>query len=84
MTPTQAINLINAGGTDNLRRKIKKYGIPERMKFLKGCIPYIKSSNKSLKFFRDHFAIEIGSLITAEEDIDKAVKLYQGSKSRKR
>jgi hypothetical protein len=76
MTAPQAINLINAGGTDNLRRKIKKYAIPERIKFLNSCIPYLSQNKKAVYFFREHFSKEIGACLMAESNLDKAIEIY--------
>lgn len=77
MTAQEAINLINVGGTDHLRKKLKKYGLEDRMKILRDCIPYVSSSGKSLKFFKENFSKEIGALLTTNNNIEKAVELYR-------
>ena len=82
MKPSEILNLINIGAVDHLRMKLKKYGIEERMKVLNLCIPYVKDSGKSLKFFKENFSVELGALIVAEGDIDKAVSLYKNAKNK--
>lgn len=77
MTALESIQLIEAGGTDNLRRKLKRLGILERLKFLQKCIPYIARSTKSILFFKQHFSKEIGAIGLSDGDIDAAHVIYK-------
>lgn len=71
------INLINVGATDRLRKKLKKFGMNERMIHLQKCIPFIKDSKRYIKFFKENFSAEIGALVIADGDIDVAVDIYK-------
>lgn len=82
MTAPEAIHLIEAGGTDNLRGKIKKLGIHDRLKFLNKCIPYISKSPKSILFFKQHFSMELGAIGTADGDVDKAYVIFERAMKR--
>lgn len=82
MTASEILNLINIGATDHLRMKLKKYGIEERMRVLSLCIPHVKDSGRSLKFFKENFSVELGALVVAEGDIEKAVSLYKNAKNK--
>jgi len=83
MKAAEVFNLINVGGTDHLRKKLKKYGLEERMKVLKDCYPHVGSSNRSLKFFKENFSVELGALASVECDVDRAVQLYRRAEKNK-
>jgi hypothetical protein len=72
--------LLGYGAHDRVRMKLKKLALPERMKSLSACIPYVKSSPQNLKFFKENFSAEIGAILMADGDLDKAVNLYQTAK----
>jgi hypothetical protein len=76
-------NLIQAGATDKARQKLKKLSIPDRLKTLSECIPYVKQTPSSLDFFQKNFAQEIGALIMAHYDVEKAAFLYNNAKALK-
>jgi hypothetical protein len=40
----------------------------------------VKSSPQNLKFFKENFSAEIGAILMADGDLDKAVNLYQTAK----
>jgi transcription initiation factor TFIIIB Brf1 subunit/transcription initiation factor TFIIB len=75
--------LIRFGATDKARRHLKRLGMNARMKLLQDCIPNVNATEKSLKFFKENFSREIGALMMAEQDIDKAVVIYNNAKSMK-
>jgi prefoldin subunit 5 len=77
MTASEMLNLVQVGATDSLRRKLKKFGMKERMIHLQRCIPFIKDDKKYINFFRKNFSVELGALITAEGDIERAIELYK-------
>lgn len=75
--------LIRYGATDRARKHLKRLGMNARMKLLQDCIPNVNATPQSLKFFKEHFSREIGALMMAEQDIDKAVELYNTAKKMK-
>lgn len=76
-------NLIVAGAVDKARQKLKKLAIPDRLRCLNECIPYVKQTPSSLDFFQKNFAQEIGALIMAGYNIEKATDLYNTAKTLK-
>jgi hypothetical protein len=80
MTPEQIHNLIQVGGEERCRLYLKKLALPQRMETLRQIIPWVKETPKSLKFYYQNFAIEIGALLKADYDIEQAVQLYRRSK----
>jgi len=80
MNSTEINVLIEIGATDRVRKKLKRLAIPDRMKLLYKCIPYINSTPKNLKFFKENFSKEIGALILVNNDINKATDLYRQAK----
>ena len=82
MSPAQIHNLIQAGGEERCRLHLKKLALPQRMETLSQVIPWVNESPKSLKFYRDNFAIELGALIKSEMDCNKAVELYRQAKGK--
>ena len=83
MTGHQISRLVDYGATDRVRKYLKKLGIYQRLTVLNECVPHVKSSPKSLKFFKENFSIEIGAILMAEHDLKKAESLYRSSKSYK-
>ncbi len=81
MTGTEIHNLIQVGATDRVRKKLIRMGLPDRLRTLDACIPYIKASPINLRFFQKNFSVEIGALIAAERNITKAERLYRTAKS---
>ncbi len=73
--------LIRYGATDRARKHLKRLGMRARMKLLQDCIPNVNATPQSLKFFKENFSREIGALMMAEQDIDKAVTLYNTAKT---
>ena len=71
---------IESGSKLNVRLKLKKYSIPERMKVLNIIIPKLKDASPLvISFFKENFSVEIGSLVVSDYDIQKAVKIYKNS-----
>lgn len=83
MKHTEVSNLLQARAGDRVRRKLKRLSIPERMKTLNECIPIIQASPYNLKFFSNNFSVEIGAIMMADRDIEKAVNMYYSSKGNK-
>lgn len=82
MSPEYLHRLIELGAIEIVRNSIKKLAIPNRMELLKSVVPWVNESPKSLKFYRDNFAIELGALIKSEMNCDKAVELYRQAKGK--
>jgi hypothetical protein len=81
MKEQRITDLLRAGAYDRLRRDLKRLAIRPRMEVLSGYIPHIKSATtESHDFFRKHFSIEIGSIVTAVGDLEKAESLYRSAK----
>jgi hypothetical protein len=72
--------LINMGAGDRVRQYLKKLSLKDRLPVLHDLIPYVDQTPGNLKFFRDHFSVEIGALISAKYDYEKAEKLYNTAK----
>jgi hypothetical protein len=72
--------LINIGAGDRVRQYLKKLSLKDRLPALHDLIPYVDQTPGNLKFFRDHFSVEIGALISAKYDYEKAEKLYNTAK----
>lgn len=72
--------LINMGAGDRVRQYLKKLSLKDRLPALHDLIPYVDNTPGNLKFFRDHFSVEIGALISAKYDYEKAEKLYNTAK----
>lgn len=83
MTGPEISILIKHGAIDNARKKLKRLGIPDRLRVLNDCVPYVNATPESLKFFKDNFAVEIGAIMAAESDLEKAVMIYRTAKSYK-
>lgn len=80
MRAQQASALVNMGAGDQVRHHLKRLSLKERLPLLHDIIPYIDKTPQCLKFFREHFSKEIGSLIAASYDYEKAEKIYNGAK----
>jgi hypothetical protein len=83
MNAEEISTLIRYGATDKARRHLKKLGIYQRLKTLQGCVPYVNATKSSLKFFKENFSVEIGAIMAAEQDLNKAERLYRAAKSYK-
>lgn len=83
MTGFEISRLVDYGATDRARKYLKKLGIYQRLKVLNECVPHVKESPGSLKFFKENFSVEIGAILMAEHDLKKAELLYRSSKSYK-
>lgn len=75
--------LIAVGATDQVRAYLKRLALKERLPALHECIPYVKQSPASLKFFHENFASEIGALVQAGYDCAEAERLYNAAKQMK-
>ena len=80
MKANEVNQLLGLGAMDRVRKKIKKLTIIERMKLLNSCIPIVKSTPHNLKFFKENFSTEIGAILIANGDINKAASLYSVAK----
>lgn len=83
MTGLEIETLLRYGATDRVRKHLKKLAIKPRLKTLQSCVPYVNATPQSLKFFKENFSVEIGAIMAAEQDLDKAEKLYRTAKSYK-
>lgn len=77
MTGREISNLINLGAVDRVRNKLKRQGIGDRLATLNDCIPYVTKTKANLAFFKKHFATELGAIMEAENDLEKAEELYR-------
>jgi hypothetical protein len=80
MRAQEASALVNIGAEAKVRQYLKRLSLKERLPLLHDLIPYIEGNPKNIKFFRDNFSQEIGSLIAASYDYEKAEKIYNGAK----
>jgi hypothetical protein len=80
MRANEIHTLINMGAGDRVRQYLKKLSLKDRLPALHDLIPYVDQTPGNLKFFRDHFSVEIGALISAKYDYEKAEKLYNTAK----
>ncbi len=80
MRAQEASALVNMGAESRVRQYLKRLSLKERLPLLHDLIPYVDSTPGSLKFFRDNFSQEIGALISAKYDYEKAEKLYNTAK----
>jgi len=83
MTAQEINTLIGYGATDKARLYLKKQAIPQRLKTLQECLPAVNQDEKTLKFFKENFSTEIGAIMMAEQDLEKAEHLYRAAKSYK-
>jgi hypothetical protein len=80
MRAQEASALVNMGAESRVRQYLKRLSLKERLPLLHDLIPYVDSTPMSLKFFRDNFSQEIGALISAKYDYEKAERLYNTAK----
>jgi hypothetical protein len=80
MRAQEASALVNMGAESRVRQYLKRLSLKERLPLLHDLIPYVDSTPGSLKFFRDNFSQEIGALISAKYDYEKAERLYNTAK----
>ena len=80
MRAQEASALVNMGAGGKVRQHLKRLSLKERLPLLHDLIPYVDTTPQSLKFFRDNFSQEIGALISAKYDYEKAEKLYNTAK----
>jgi hypothetical protein len=80
MRAQEASALVNMGAGDRVRQHLKRLSLKDRIPLLHDLIPYVDQTPQSLKFFREHFSQEIGALISAKYDYEKAEKLYNAAK----
>jgi hypothetical protein len=83
MRVQQMVHLINQDAPLQVRQYLKRLSLKERLPVLHDLIPYVNETPKNLKFFREHFSQEIGSLISAKYDYEKAEKIYNTAKALK-
>ncbi len=76
--------LIEIGATDRVRKYLKKLSIPQRLNALNSCIPIIKKTGKSLRFFKENFSVEVGAILMAEGDLTVAEDMYRSAKTKKK
>lgn len=74
-------NLIRVGAVVKVRSYLKRLALKERLPLLRDCMPYVSDSDVHLKFFRDNFAQEIGALVSADYDYEKAEQIYNSAKA---
>jgi hypothetical protein len=80
MRAESMVNLINIGATDTVRQHLKRMSLKERLPALHALIPYVKETQLTLEFFRKNFSQEIGALISAEYNYERAESLYNTAK----
>ena len=80
MKAYELYSLINIGAMDKVRQHLKNLSLVDRLPLLFDLIPYVNKTPRSLKFFRDNFAQEIGALVSAKYDYVQAEKLYNAAK----
>lgn len=80
MTAQQIANLVNAGAKHEVRTRLKRLSLKDRLPKLWEITPYVNQSPETLHFFRENFSQELGALMMAKGDIEKAEKLYNQAK----
>ena len=75
--------LLQSGAYDRLRKKLKRLSIGPRFKVLRECIPLVKSSPSTISFFQKNFSVEIGAILMADDDLDKAETIYRSARALK-
>ena len=83
MNGLQINNLLQVGAQQKVRQNLKKLSLRDRLPVLHECIPYVSATSTTLKFFQENFAQEIGALISANYDYEKAELLYNVAKRMK-
>ena len=72
--------LLESGAYDRLRQKLKRLSIGPRFKVLRDCIPLVKANPQTIKFFQKNFSVEIGAILMADDDLEKAEALYRSAR----
>jgi hypothetical protein len=72
--------LLDSGAYDRLRKKLKRLSIGPRFKVLRECIPLVKTSPQTINFFQKNFSVEIGAILMASEDLEKAESIYRAAR----
>ena len=72
--------LLDSGAYDRLRKKLKKLSIGPRFKVLRESIPLVKTSPQTINFFQRNFSVEIGAILMASEDLEKAESIYRAAR----
>ena len=80
MRAAQLNGLLLSGAESTVRQHLKKLSLKDRLPVLHDLIPYVDQTPQNLKFFRDHFSQEIGALVSAKYDYEKAERLYNTAK----
>lgn len=83
MRAQEASALVNMGAESRVRQHLKRLSLKDRLPLLHDLIPYVDQTPKSLKFFKENFSQEIGALIVAKYDYEKAEKIYNTAKGLK-
>lgn len=81
MTPQQIANLVNQGAEHEVRIRLKKLSLKDRLPKLWDIAPFVNSTPRTLKFFRENFSQELGAVMMAQGDFEKAERLYRQSKN---
>jgi len=79
MSPLEIHTLIENGAVGSARRMLKRLSIPQRMGFFRDAQAWVAKSPKSLAFYRDHFAQEIGALLKSNWDLVEAERLFRAA-----
>lgn len=82
MTAERIVYLVNAGAYLEVRSRLKRLSLKDRLPTLWETTPYVNSTPECLHFFRENFALELGALMMAKGDFEKAEKLYNQAKER--
>ena len=80
MTAQQIANLVNAGAEHEVRSRHTRLSLKDRLPKLWEITPWVNSTPKTLHFFRENFAQELGALMMSKGDFEKAEKLYNQAK----
>lgn len=80
MTAQQIVNLIQLGAELEVRSRLKRLSLKDRLPKLWEITPYVGTTPKVLHFFRENFAQELGALMVSKGDFEKAEKLYNQAK----
>ncbi len=83
MRAQQISHMIGVGAKQQVRHDLKRLSLKDRLPLLHDLIPYVNQTPENLEFFRDNFSQEIGALIAAQYDYEKAEKLYNTAKRMK-
>lgn len=82
MTAERIANLVNIGADHKVRSYLKKLSLKDRLPKLWDLTPYVNQTPRTLHFFRENFAREIGALMMSSGDFEQAEKLYNQAKEK--